>query len=61
MPKQTKREPRCRELKPSLPVAHSASVRNRIAAQIEWLNAEDERDVLLWIEAVSEFDSDESA
>jgi hypothetical protein len=36
-------------------------VRNRIAAQIEWLDAKDDCDGLLWIEGVSEFDSDGSA
>jgi len=34
-------------------------VRNRIAAQVAKLNPETERDALLWIEAVSQFDADE--
>jgi hypothetical protein len=34
-------------------------VRQRIAAQVATLNLDNERDALLWIEAVFEFDVDE--
>jgi hypothetical protein len=39
--------------------ARSEVVRNRIAAQVAKLKPDSERDVLFWIEAVSEFDADE--
>jgi hypothetical protein len=42
-----------------VPDARSQVVRNRIAAQAAMLNLDSERDALLWIEAVSEFDGDE--
>lgn len=48
-----------RELRLFVPDARSEVVRNRIAAQIAKLNPDSERDALLWIEAVSEFDADE--
>ena len=48
-----------RELRLIVPDARSDTVRNRIAAQVSKLNPEAERDTLLWIEAVSEFDADE--
>ena len=48
-----------RELRLVMPDARSEAVRNRIAAQVAQLNPENERDALLWIEAVSEFDADE--
>jgi hypothetical protein len=48
-----------RELRLVVPDARSESVRNRILAQVAKLDADSERDALLWIEAVSEFDSDE--
>jgi hypothetical protein len=35
-----------------------ATVRRRIAAQVAKLSQEGERDALIWIEAVSEFDAD---
>ena len=47
-----------RELRLVVPDPRSAAVRNRIAAQIAKLNPDGERDSLLWIEAVSEFDAD---
>ena len=49
-----------RELRLVVPDARSKAVRRRIAAQVAKLNPEAERDALLWIEAVSEFDADES-
>jgi hypothetical protein len=48
-----------RELRLVVPDARSEIVRNRIAAQVAKLNPDSERDALLWIEAVSEFDTDE--
>jgi hypothetical protein len=47
-----------RELRLIVPDARSAVVRSRIAAQVAQLNPKIERDALLWIEAVSEFDAD---
>jgi Protein of unknown function (DUF3018) len=48
-----------RELRLVVPDARSAAVRNRIAVQVAKLNLASERDALLWIEAVSEFDAEE--
>jgi Protein of unknown function (DUF3018) len=48
-----------RELRLVVPDARSETVRNRIATQVARLNPDSERDVLLWSEAVSEFDADE--
>ena len=48
-----------RELRLVVPDARSEAARNRIAAQVVNLNSDGERDELLWIEAVSEFDADE--
>ena len=48
-----------RELRLVVPDARSKAVCDRIAAQVAQLNPDSERDALLWIEAVSEFDSDE--
>ena len=47
-----------RELRLVVPDARSEAVRKRIAAQVAELSPDSERDALLWIEAVSEFDSD---
>jgi hypothetical protein len=48
-----------RELRLVVPDARSEDVRNRFAAQVAKLDPGSERDALLWIEAVSEFDTDE--
>ena len=48
-----------RELRLVIPDPRSEAVRNRIAAQVARLNPDSERDAILWIEAVSEFDADE--
>lgn len=48
-----------RELRLVVPDARLEAVRDRIAAQVARLNPDSERDALLWIEAVSEFDADE--
>ena len=45
-----------RELRLVVPDARSEVVRQQIAAQVAMLNPDNERDALLWIEAVSEFD-----
>jgi hypothetical protein len=42
-----------------VPDARSEAVRNRIATQVAKLNPQSEREALLWIEAVSEFDANE--
>lgn len=46
-----------RELRLVVPDARSEAVRCRIAGQVAKLKPESERDLLLWIEAVSEFDA----
>ena len=48
-----------RELRLVVPDARLEAVRDRIAAQVARLNPDSERDALLWIQAVSEFDADE--
>jgi len=48
-----------RELRLVVPDPRLAAVRDRIAAQVARLSPDSERDALLWIEAVSEFDADE--
>ena len=48
-----------RELRLVVPDARSEAVRSRITAQVAKLDPESERDVLLWIEAASEFDADQ--
>ena len=57
--RQRRRREGLRELRLVVPDARSQTVRNRIAAQVAKLNPDSERDALLWIEAVSEFDADE--
>lgn len=47
-----------RELRLVVPDTRSETVRRRIAAQVAKLNPDSERDALLWLEAVSEFDAD---
>jgi hypothetical protein len=57
--RQRRRGQGLRELRLVVPDARSQAVRKRIAAQVANLNPDSERDALLWIEAVSEFDADE--
>ncbi len=57
--RQRRRMQGLRELRLVVPDARSGVVRRRIAAQVANLHPESERDALLWIEAVSEFDADE--
>jgi hypothetical protein len=47
-----------RELRIVVPDAHSAIVRQRIAAQVASLDCGSEEEALAWIEAVSELDVD---
>lgn len=47
-----------RELRLVVPDARSASVRQRVAAQVAGLKRRGERDAMKWIEEVSEFDTD---
>ena len=47
-----------RELRLVVPDVRSEAVRKRIASQVAELSPDSERDALLWIEAVSEFDAD---
>jgi Protein of unknown function (DUF3018) len=58
--RQRRRRRGLRELRLVVPDARSEAVRNRIVAQVANLNPESERQALLWIEAASEFDADES-
>ena len=57
--RERRRREGLRELRLVVPDARSALVRRRIAGQVASLNPDSERDALLWIEAVSEFDADE--
>jgi len=58
MMRERRRARGLRELRLVVPDARLATVRRRIAAQVAKLSQEDERDALIWIEAVSEFDAD---
>ena len=49
-----------REVRLIVADARSEAVRDRLAAQVAKLDPAGERDALLWIQAVSEFDTDES-
>ena len=55
-----RRERGLRELRLVVPDARSEAVRRRVAAAVARLNPESERDALNWIEAVSEFDDNDS-
>lgn len=46
-----------RELRLVVPDARSRAVRRRIARQVARLRHESERDALIWIESVSDFDA----
>jgi hypothetical protein len=48
-----------RELHLVVPDARSEIVRARIATQVAKLNPDRERDALVWVEAISEFDTDQ--
>jgi hypothetical protein len=60
MMRERRRRQGVRELRLLVPDARSEVVRSRIAAQVARLNRESERDALRWIEAVSEFDADQT-
>ena len=49
-----------RELRLLVPDARSEEVRRRVAEAVARLNPDSEREALEWIEAVSEFDADDS-
>lgn len=49
-----------RGLRLVVPGVRSETVRNRLAAQVAKLSPDSERDALFWIEAVAEFDADQS-
>ena len=49
-----------RELRLVVPDVRSETVRNRLVAQVARLSPDSEHDALLWIEAVAEFDADQS-
>jgi hypothetical protein len=57
--RERRRRQGLRELRLVVPDPRSQAVRERIAGQVAKLNPDSERDALLWIEAVSEFDTDE--
>ena len=57
--RERRRREGLRELRLVMPDTRSAAVRRRIAGQVARLSPDSERDALLWIEAVSEFDADE--
>lgn len=57
--RQRRRRQGLRELRLVVPDARSQVVRGRIAAQVAKLNSDSERNALLWIESVCEFDADE--
>ena len=60
MMRERRRRQGVRELRLLVPDARSDAVRSGIAAQVAKLNRARERDALLWIEAVSEFDEDQA-
>lgn len=47
-----------RELRLVVPDARSQAVRRQVAAQVAALDPQSEREALLWIETISEFDAD---
>ena len=56
MMRERRRASGLREVRLVVPDARSRTVRRRVAREVARLNAEDEREALAWIEAVSEFD-----
>ena len=59
MMRARRRLQRLRELRLFVPDVRSEAVRSRIAAQVAQPNPGSEREALLWIEDVSEFDADQ--
>jgi hypothetical protein len=60
MMRERRRARGLRELRLVVADPRSRAVRRRVAKQVAGLGQERERDVLRWIEAVSEFDADEA-
>jgi hypothetical protein len=60
MTRERRRQRGLRELRLVVPDARSEAVRSRVAAEVAGLSADNERDALRWIEAVSEFDVDDA-
>lgn len=58
--RQRRRAQGLRELRLVVADPRSRAVRRRVAKQVAALDADRERDALNWIEAVSEFDADET-
>jgi hypothetical protein len=58
MMRQRRRTRGMRELRLVVADARSRAVRRRVAKQVAGLEPDSERDALIWIESVSEFDAD---
>jgi hypothetical protein len=58
--RERRRARHVRELRLVVPDARSRVVRRRVASQVARLNRDHELDALKWIEAISEFDTDET-
>ena len=61
MMRERQRRRGLRELRLLVPDARLASVRKRVAAQVNRLNSSQEDEALSWIEAVSEFDATDAS
>lgn len=59
MMRARRRQQGLRELRLIVPDPRSEAVRHRIATQVAKLDRDVERETLLWIEAVSDFDANE--
>jgi hypothetical protein len=57
--RERRRERGLRELRLIVPDPRSEEVRRRVADAVARLDPDSERDAMLWIEAVSEFDNDD--
>ena len=58
MMRQRRRAQGLRELRLIVPDPRSRAVRRRVAKQVASLDVRHERDALMWIEAISDFDAD---
>jgi hypothetical protein len=58
--RERRRRDGLRELRLVVPDARSEEVRRRVAEAVARLDLDSEREALDWIEAVSEFDTDEA-
>ena len=61
MMRERRRRRGLRELRLFVPDARLASVRKRVAPQVNRLNSSQEDEALSWIEAVSEFDAPDAS